>query len=116
MKLFKNRDDLDFSTASELKPTQQLEVPQPIPGLDVFELPLNRAHWNATASVTLFFEDNWSDGEEEVTKVGYIGLKGQFMAVSREPVNFLYESAANPNDHVAIPGVSGIGGRIMPGQ
>ncbi|KAL3448831.1 PITH domain-containing protein [Aspergillus insuetus] len=116
LKLFKNRDDLDFSTASELKPTQTIEVPQPIPGTDVFELPLNRAHWNATTSVTLFFEDNWSDGEEDVTKVGYIGLKGQFMALNREPVSFLYEAAANPNDHVAIPGVSGVGSRIMPGQ
>ncbi|KAL3489775.1 PITH domain-containing protein [Aspergillus germanicus] len=116
LKLFKNRDDLDFSTASELKPTQTIEVPQPILGTDVFELPLNRAHWNATTSVTLFFEDNWSDGEEDVTKVGYIGLKGQFMALNREPVSFLYEAAANPNDHVAIPGVSGVGSRIMPGQ
>ncbi|KAL4946232.1 hypothetical protein BDV06DRAFT_152377 [Aspergillus oleicola] len=116
VKLFKNRDDLDFSTASELKPTQTIEVPQPIAGTDVFELPLNRAHWNATTSVTLFFEDNWSDGEEEVTKVGYIGLKGQFMALNREPVSFLYEAAANPGDHVSIPGVSGVGSHIMPGQ
>ncbi|KAJ6190163.1 hypothetical protein N7519_000184 [Penicillium mononematosum] len=116
VKLFKNRDDLDFSTASELHPAQTIEVPQPVPGADVFELPLNRAHWNATTSVTLFFEDNWSDGEEDVTKVGYVGFKGQFMKLTREPVNFLYEAAANPQDHVSIPGVNDIGGRIMPGQ
>ncbi|KAJ5112192.1 DUF1000-domain-containing protein [Penicillium argentinense] len=116
LKLFKNRDDIDFSTASELSPTQTIEVPQPVPGEDVFELPLNRAHWNTTTSITIFIEDNWSDGEEDVTKVGYIGFKGQFMALSREPVNFLYEAAANPNDHVAIPGVNSVGGRIMPGQ
>ncbi|KAJ5799191.1 uncharacterized protein N7518_001259 [Penicillium psychrosexuale] len=116
IKLFKNRDDMDFSTASELHPTQTIEVPQPIPGTDVFELPLNRAHWNATTFVTLFFEDNWSDGEEDVTKVGYVGFKGQFMKLTREPINFLYEAAANPQDHVSIPGVSGIGGSIMPGQ
>ncbi|KAK4866214.1 hypothetical protein LT330_008555 [Penicillium expansum] len=116
VKLFKNRDDLDFSTASELHPTQTIEVPQPVPGADVFELPLNRAHWNATTSVTLFIEDNWSDGEEDVTKVGYVGFKGQFMKLTREPINFLYEAAANPQDHVSIPGVSGVGGRSMPGQ
>ncbi|PKY00911.1 DUF1000-domain-containing protein [Aspergillus campestris IBT 28561] len=116
VKLFKNRDDLDFSTASDLKPVQTVEVPQPVPGADVFELPLNRAHWNATTSMTLFFEDNWSDGEEDVTKVGYIGFKGQFMALSREPISFLYEAAANPGDHVSIQGVNDIGGRIMPGQ
>lgn len=116
VKLFKNRDDLDFSTASELSPTQTIEVPQPVASADVFELPLNRAHWNTTTAITLFFEDNWSDGEEDVTKVGYIGFKGQFMALNREPVSFLYEAAANPNDHVAIPGVGGVGGRVMPGQ
>lgn len=116
LKLFKNRNDLDFATASDLTPTQTIEIPQPVPGSDVFELPLSRAHWNATTSNTLFFEDNWSSGEEDVTKVGYIGFKGQFMALNREPVSFLYEAAANPSDHVAIPGVSGVGGRVMPGQ
>ena len=113
LKLFKNRDDLDFGTASDLKPTQTVEIPQPLPGAHVFELPLNRAHWNATTSITLFFEDNWSDGEEDVTKVGYIGFKGQFMALNREPISFLYEAAANPGDHVAIQGVNGVGSRIL---
>lgn len=116
VKLFKNRDDLDFSTASELSPTQTIEVPQPVTGADVFELPLNRAHWNTTTSITLFFEDNWSGGEDDVTKVGYVGFKGQFMALNREPVSFLYEAAANPNDHVAIPGLTDLGGHVMPGQ
>lgn len=114
LKLFKNREDLDFSTASELTATQKLDVPQPVPGADIFEIPLNRAHWNATTSITLFFEDNW--GDEEVTRVGYIGFKGQHMALNREPINFLYEAAANPGDHVSIPGLSGVGGRVMPGQ
>ncbi|KAJ5226743.1 uncharacterized protein N7469_006749 [Penicillium citrinum] len=108
LKLFKNRDDIDFSTASELS--------LPVPGEDVFELPLNRALWNTTTSITIFVENNWSDGDEDVTKIGYIGFKGQFMALNREPVNVMYEAAANPNDHVAIPGVSGTGSRIMPGQ
>lgn len=116
VKLFKNRDDLDFSTASELSPTQTIEVPQPVAGADVFELPLNRAHWNTTTSITLFFEDNWTDGEDDVTKVGYVGFKGQFMALNREPVSFLYEAAANPNDHISIPGLNNIGSHVMPGQ
>lgn len=116
VKLFKNRDDLDFATASDLSPTQTLEIPQPLPGADIFEMPLNRAHWNGTTSVTLFFEDNWSGGDDDVTRVGYVGFKGQFMALNREPINFLYEAAANPGDHTAIPGLSDLGGRVMPGQ
>ncbi|KAJ5489639.1 hypothetical protein N7539_004529 [Penicillium diatomitis] len=116
LKLFKNRDDLDFSTASDLSPTQTIEVPQPVAGEDVFELPLNRAHWNTTTSITVFVEENWSDGDEDVTKVGYVGFKGQFMALNREPISFLYEAAANPSDHVSIPGISDSGARTMPGQ
>jgi len=116
VKLFRNRDDLDFSTASELPPTQAIEVPQPVPGSDVFDLPLNRPLWNTTTSITLFFEDNWSLGQEEVTEVGYIGFKGQFMALNREPVSVLYEAAPNPSDHVAIQGVQDFSGRMMPGQ
>jgi hypothetical protein len=68
-----------------------------------------------TTSITLFFEDNWSDGEEEETRIGYVGFKGQFMPLNREPVSFLYEAAANPKDHVAIAGVDGVG-KVMPGQ
>lgn len=116
LKLFKNRDDLDFSTASDLPPTQTIEVPQPVAGEDVFELPLNRAHWNTTTSITIFVEENWSDGDEDVSKVGYVGFKGQFMALNREPISFLYEAAANPSDHVSIPGISDTGARTMPGQ
>jgi len=115
VKLFRNRDDIDFSTASELPPTQAIEVPQPVPGSDVFDLPLNRPLWNTTTSITLFFEDNWSLGQEEVTEVGYIGFKGQFMALNREPVTVLYEAAPNPSDHECIQGVQG-GGRMMAGQ
>jgi hypothetical protein len=87
-----------------------------VPGSDVFEFPLNRALWNTTTSITLFFEDNWSGGGEDVTKVGYVGFKGQFMALNREPVSVLYEAAANPSDHVAIQGVQDVQGRMMPGQ
>lgn len=114
LKLYKNRNDIDFSLASDLDPTQKLEIPQPVAGTDVFEIPLNRASWNTTTSITLFFEDNW--GDEDTTKIGYLGFKGQFMALNREPVSVMYEAAANPSDHVAIQGVSGLGGKIMPGQ
>jgi hypothetical protein len=114
VKLFKNRNDLDFSMASDLNPTQTIEIPRPITGTDVYDLPLNRALWNTTTSITLFFEDNW--GEYETTKVGYLGFKGQFMALNREPVSVMYEAAANPSDHVAIQGVHGIGRSVMPGQ
>lgn len=116
LKLFKNRDDLDFSIAADLEAVQTIEVPQPVPGADVFELPLSRALWNTTTSITIFIEENWSNGEEDVTRLGYVGFKGSHMALNREPISVLYEAAANPSDHVAIQGVDGITRNVMPGQ
>ena len=112
LKLFRNRDDLDFGTAADLKPTQTLDLPR---SNDVAEIPLNRALWNMTISIDLFFEDNHSDGDEDVTRISYLGVKGEHMALNREPVTFLYEAAANPSDHVAIQGLSGVN-QTTPGQ
>jgi len=79
---------------------------------------VKRALFNTVRSLDLFFENNWSRGEEEETVVSYIGFKGEWMKLSREPLNFLYEAAANPGDHKLASGVGerlgsniGAGGR-----
>lgn len=112
LKVFVNIDNLDFSSAADLKPTQKLELAQ---SNEVQEIPVKRALFNTVRSLGLFFEDNWSRGEEEETRISYIGFKGEWMKLSREPVNFLYEAAANPQDHKLPAGVgerlgSNIGG------
>ncbi|KAK2736003.1 hypothetical protein FQN57_000896 [Myotisia sp. PD_48] len=118
IKLFRNRADIDFSIASDLAATQTISIPQSLTGADaaVLEIPLNRALWNATTSITLFFEDNWSHGEDDVTQVGYIGFKGQFTALNKEPVTFLYEAAANPKDHSIIQGIEGAERSVRTGK
>ncbi|KAJ9646209.1 hypothetical protein H2204_000872 [Knufia peltigerae] len=112
LKLFRNRDDMDFGMASDLAPTQMLTLPKTN---DVAEIPLNRALWSGTTSVNLFFEDNHSGGDEDVTRIAYLGFKGDFMALNREPVSVLYEAAANPQDHKLIQGLTNVN-RSMPGQ
>jgi hypothetical protein len=112
LKLFRNRDDLDFSSAADLKPTQKLTLPRTN---EVAEIPLNRSQWNTTTSINLFFEDNHSGGEEDVTKITYLAFKGDFMLLNREPVNVLYEAAANPSDHKVIQGLKNVN-QQMPGQ
>ena len=112
LKVFVNNDNLDFSTAADLKPTQKLDLPQ---SNEVQEMPVKRALFNTVRSLDLFFEDNWSQGEEDETRISYIGFKGEWMKLSREPVNFLYEAAASPKDHTLPAGVgerlgSNIGG------
>jgi len=70
----------------------------------VQEIPVRRALFNTTRCLALFFEDNWSNGEEDETRISYLGFKGDFMKLSKEPINFLYEAAANPGDHKKIVG------------
>jgi hypothetical protein len=58
-----------------------------------------RARFNAVRRLTLFFPDNFGDGEEDVTRISYLGFKGEWMQLGRAPTNILYEAAANPGDH-----------------
>jgi hypothetical protein len=97
VKLFVNREDLDFDTASEAEATERLELAQ---DLRVLEYPVKRNRFTMTRSLTLFFEDNWG---AETTRISYLGFKGEFMPLSKEPVSVLYESAANPADHKRVP-------------
>jgi hypothetical protein len=102
LKLFVNKDNMDFSTASDLSPTQTLTLSQTS---EIQDIPVKRALFGNTYSLSLFFEDNYGD---EVTEIYYLGFKGDFMRLNREPVNVLYEKAANPRDHTPIVGVGGL--------
>lgn len=93
LKIFINRSDIDFSTASELRPTQELELSQTS---DVQDIPIKRALFGKVQNLTLFFEDNFGD---DVTNITYLGFKGEWMQLGRAPTNILYEAAANPSDH-----------------
>lgn len=114
IKLFKNRDDLDFSSASETKPTATLTHPEGF-GIDpesdsasngenktldeqgIAEYSLNRAHFSNVSSLTVYISENYG---EETTKILYLGLRGECTnANTKAPVITLYEAAANPKDH-----------------
>ncbi|KXT12481.1 hypothetical protein AC579_7366 [Pseudocercospora musae] len=103
LKVYVNREGLDFSTASDLEPTQKLELSQTN---DVQEVPVKRALFNSVRSLDLFFEENWGRGQEDETRIIYLGFKGEWMKLSREPVNFLYEAAPNPSDNKLASGVN----------
>ena len=97
--MYHNRDDLDFSTASDLPPTQTLHVSQTN---DIQELPVKRTSFGNVYNLTLFAEDNYGDDE---SRIYWVGFKGEFWQVNREPVEVLYEKAANPKDHELIAGL-----------
>jgi hypothetical protein len=116
IKLFKNRSDIDFGIAGELTPVEKVTHPHGIGGsseepgeasptsdLDaegIAEYALNRAHFSNTTSLTIYVEDNWG---EDITKILYIGLRGQVTGkLSNAPIVTVYEAAANPADHKSI--------------
>jgi hypothetical protein len=111
--LFVNRDDLDFSSAEDARPVQTLELSQTS---DVQEIPVKRALFGTVQRLTLFFADNFGDGDEDATRISYIGFKGEWTRLGKAPTNILYEAAAQPGDH-KLKGTSvnemgsGIGGR-----
>ncbi|OTB16317.1 hypothetical protein K445DRAFT_99032 [Daldinia sp. EC12] len=93
LKVFINREDVDFEVASDLTPTQTFELSQVNA---VQEIPVKRALFGNVRRLALFFEDNFG---EENTRITYLGFKGDWMPVGRAPANILYEAAPNPSDH-----------------
>lgn len=104
MHLFINRDDLDFSAAEETKPLQTLELSQTS---EVQEIPVKRALFGKVQRLVLFFPDNFGD---DVTRISYLGFKGEWTQLGKAPANIIYEAAAQPGDH-SLKGtsVNGVG-------
>ncbi len=96
LKVFINRNDLDFSAAADLSPTQEFHLSQTS---EIQDIHVKRALFWKVQSLTLFFLHNHSDGEEDVTRLSCLGVKGEWMQLGRAPTNILYEAAANPSDH-----------------
>lgn len=104
IRVFKNRDDLDFSNVSDIKEVQKLEHPAET-GVGtsqddgIVEYALNRAQLSNVTSVTLHIPSNYG---AETTALTYIGLRGDFKELNRAPIVTMYEAAANPADHKNI--------------
>ncbi|KAB8339166.1 hypothetical protein FH972_022101 [Carpinus fangiana] len=109
LRVFANMEELDFDGVGRAAATQTLEVAC---SGEVQEFGVKRALFNAVRCLTLFVEDNWGeaavgagggggedDDDDEVSELAWLGLKGDWMKLSREPVEVLYESAARPSDH-----------------
>lgn len=113
LQLFINQDNLDFDAAEESDPVQTLELSQTS---DIQEIPVKRALFGKVQRLNLFFVDNFGDGEEDVSRISYVGFKGEWTKLGKAPTNILYEAAAQPGDH-KLKGTSvnqmgsGIGGK-----
>jgi hypothetical protein len=102
IKLFVDRDDLDFETARELPPAATLELLPPEHGSPegTIDYPLRPASKFANiASISVFVVDNYDASGESGTEITYIGFKGKGMGVRRKAVETVYEAQGMPQDH-----------------
>ncbi|GMG29123.1 unnamed protein product [Ambrosiozyma monospora] len=112
VKFYKNQDNLDFDSIGSQKPTYVVEHPEigveDGEGDELTELVddntfaehfLPRHLFSAVNTLTIFFENNWTDDDDEVLHLYSIEIRGEFKELTKDPIITLYESAANPADH-----------------
>ncbi|CAH0516388.1 unnamed protein product [Peronospora belbahrii] len=94
VKLFTNRDDIDFSNANELPAQQKLDLIEDDSAN--IDYPLQVRKFQGVCNVTLFLQDSYGGDE---TKVYYIGLKGESKKWRHGVVECVYEARPQPTDY-----------------
>ncbi|KAM0752213.1 DUF1000-domain-containing protein [Meredithblackwellia eburnea MCA 4105] len=90
---------LDFDEATSTDVTQELDIAVT---RDPVEYALRPAKFPAVQSLTLFFPSNQG---EDTTRINFVGFKGEYSPLTRDPIITVYEAQANPADHAKIPGL-----------
>ncbi|KAI7878320.1 DUF1000-domain-containing protein [Lichtheimia hyalospora FSU 10163] len=94
VKVFINRDDVDFDVVESYTPVQTWEL---VEGSDdVVEYATRITKFTNVRNITLFFPDNFGN---ETSIVRFIGFKGEWSEIKRDPIITVYEASANPADH-----------------
>jgi len=102
MRVFMNRDDIDFSAAADLLPIQEWELAENPHG--EIEYLTKYAKFQGVASLTLHFPRNFG---ANATCIHYVGLRGEATQLKRDVVaTTVYEAIPNPSDH-RLPSESG---------
>ncbi|OQR87671.1 hypothetical protein ACHHYP_08173 [Achlya hypogyna] len=108
VKLFTNREDIDFSNASELPAVQKLDLVEDYDA--TIDYPLQLRKFQGISSLTLFFE-NSVDGDQ--TRIYYIGLKGESKKWKHGVVECVYESRPQMSDHKVPDGLGALNFQSM---
>eukprot|EP00179_Madagascaria_erythrocladioides_P020547 CAMPEP_0198344216 /NCGR_PEP_ID=MMETSP1450-20131203/66153_1 /TAXON_ID=753684 ORGANISM="Madagascaria erythrocladiodes, Strain CCMP3234" /NCGR_SAMPLE_ID=MMETSP1450 /ASSEMBLY_ACC=CAM_ASM_001115 /LENGTH=230 /DNA_ID=CAMNT_0044049459 /DNA_START=59 /DNA_END=751 /DNA_ORIENTATION=- len=96
VRCFINRDDVDFTNVADLEPLAEFDTNADLVG--ELEYATKYAKWQNVQSLTLHISANCAD--EDVTKVSFIGIKGEHgQKITREAVIAVYEARAMPEDH-----------------
>jgi hypothetical protein len=109
IKLFTNRDDLDFEMAREMPPQMKLEL---LPTHHFVEGSIDypcrpAGRFQNISSLTIFVQDNYDESGEQPTEITFVGLKGKGTHVKRMAVEAVYESRGMMKDHKVPKGELG---------
>lgn len=102
VRVFTNRDDLDFGTANDLPPVQRWDLAENLRG-DI-ELPCNVAKFSGVHSLDLHFPSNYG---ADTSRISFIGIKGEFSERKREAVQAVYEVRPVPGPSNKVIGDQG---------
>jgi len=112
VRLFVNRDNLDFESVRSIEATQEFDVV--VPGIRAgaaVEYPVKPSKFSGVYSVDVHLPGNpTTDSDDEVrpTRIDFLGFKGSHTAAKREAVVAVYEARPVPKDH-KLPGEVGGG-------
>lgn len=67
---------------------------------EVVEYTLRVTKFTNVRSISIFIPSN--QGGADITRVYYIGFRGEWQELKKDPVITMYEAAANPADHAKI--------------
>ena len=103
IKLFTNRDDIDFEMARDLPAQQELDLLPPGHFAEgTIDYPARPAgRFQNISSLTIFVQNNYDATGESATSISYVGLKGKGTRMKRRAVDTVYENKPMPADHKA---------------
>lgn len=99
VRLFVNRDDLDFATVKELEAVQSFDLLDNQAG--TVEYPVKASKFSGVHSLDMHFP---SISENERQVIYFVGFKGEHESRRRQAVDAVYEGVALPSDHPKVHG------------
>mmetsp|Transcript_14786 Transcript_14786/g.36902 ORF Transcript_14786/g.36902 Transcript_14786/m.36902 type:complete len:210 (-) Transcript_14786:424-1053(-) len=104
MKVWINRDDLDFEAAERVAAVQEWDLQAENPQATL-EYPTQVAKFNGVHSLDILLSGNFGGDRAELH---FVGLKGEFAERKRQAVEAVYELRPVPTDH-KVPGTTAPG-------
>lgn len=107
VKIWVNRDDIDFSNVDDVKPTQTVDLCDDDTG-EIF-YPTQITKYQNVSSLTILFTN---ENNEDESCLRFLSFRGEDLKHKREAVNVVYEAQANPADHKKISGMHNVSSSI----